>query len=167
MAFILSTNRVTPEQTAQAFRDYRAYLVSLRESFPASAYGLATSDWYFNPTNGPKSPHDAWLETLQIEEQASGERCEIRCSQIRLKLLGAYHDGFIEFFYSRVFNYDFNGVFPVASNGENSHGDWLFDEFTLTERGNVLHEIEWQHGRWKIEADDVQYKWLPREGLKM
>jgi len=46
-------------------------------------------------------------------------------------------------------------------------GDWLYDEFTLSEGGNVLHEIEWrgsaqdEGSRWKICACDVHFSWRP------
>jgi hypothetical protein len=42
------------------------------------------------------------------------------------------------------------------------HGDWMVDEISFSDRGKVLHDIEWRAGvRWTIECDDIHYKWLP------
>jgi hypothetical protein len=40
------------------------------------------------------------------------------------------------------------------------HGDWRYDEFTLTDAGHLLHEIEWigwngAASRWLVEASDL------------
>lgn len=160
MAFILSANRRDPSQSVEAFRRYRSYLTSVETRFPPSALGLATSDWYFE--NGPKSPHDGWLESLQLREVASGDRQQVRPAEMTITLLGAFHDGYIELTYRKVFGYSISGSFSIGP-GVGSHGDWLYDEFTLSDRGNLLHEIEWQSGVWKIEADDVLYRWLPSQ----
>jgi hypothetical protein len=87
-------------------------------------------------------------------------------------LLGAYHDGHIEITYPKMFSYALQSFMPgkVAS-----HGDWRYDEFRLSERGHLLHEIEWAgapgaQGKsfsWLIEADDIDFRWTPmvaREG---
>ncbi len=43
-------------------------------------------------------------------------------------------------------------------------GDWLYDEFRLSDNGHLLHEIEWADGgRWLIEADDIEFDWRPFE----
>jgi hypothetical protein len=48
-----------------------------------------------------------------------------------------------------------------------SHGDWRYDEFRLSERGHLIHEIEWAYGvecrafSWIIEADDIDFRWIP------
>jgi hypothetical protein len=46
-----------------------------------------------------------------------------------------------------------------------SHGDWRYDEFRLSKRGHLIHEIEWAGapGRadkafsWTIEAADIDF----------
>ncbi len=157
MAFILSANRKDPKESAEAFREYQLYLASVERQFPPSAFKLATSDWYFG--GGPKSPHDGWLESIQIREMPSGDRKQVRLTEVRVRLLGSCHDGYIELHYGRVFNYSLTASFHTEPGAEISHGDWLWDEFTLSDKGNVVHEIEWQHGVWKIEADDVLYRW--------
>lgn len=144
-----------------ALKRYREYIQSVRESLPEAVLALATSDWYYT-LHDHRCPHDAWLESVTISEPSSGNRHEIRSTSIRVRLLGACHDGFIEFFYPRVFGYSLDVV--DAAGG---HRDWRYDEFRLSERGNVVHEIEWcglhGTGRWIIEASDVHFAWIPKE----
>jgi hypothetical protein len=160
MSFILSRNRRTPEGTASAMRTYERYIASQKERFPPSALSLATSDWYFGC--GGKSPHDSWLERLEVLEVGQGDRKHIRSAAITIRLLSSFQDGQIELSYPRVFGYSFaTGAKVIADEG---HGDWLWDEFTVSGEGHLVHEIEWQHGIWKIVADDVRYAWIPYDG---
>jgi hypothetical protein len=114
---------------------------------------LATSDWYFNPEDH-RSPHDAWLSSLHLTELSSGERHEIRALSLRLRLLGAYHAGYIELLYPRVFAYLLN-----LEDSEMGHHDWRYDELRVSDQGRLIHEIEWccsrGKGRWLIEASDA------------
>ena len=105
MTFILAPDG-RDEDVRRAFERYRDYLASVADSFPPSAYALATSDWYFD-FNDHHCPHDAWLESLSITESASGARHEIRRLSMRVRLLGAYVDGHIELVYPQVFAYRF------------------------------------------------------------
>lgn len=157
MAFILDAQR--EEDVVAAFRRYRAYIEGLREKMPPSAFALASSEWYFS-FDDHRSPHDAWLERMIIEEPSSGERSEERYNSMRILLLAGYHDGFIELFYPKVFRYRLEAV-----DSERGHRDWRYDEFRLSEGGHVIHEIEWcgsrDTARWVIEASDVEYRWIP------
>lgn len=46
-----------------------------------------------------------------------------------------------------------------GQQGSTGDGDWLYDEIRLSQRGYVLHEIEWSCGsRWLIECGDVSYR---------
>ena len=160
MVFILAAERhPSGDAPAAAFRAYDEYLAANRDRFPRSAYALATSGWYYDPRDR-RCPHDAWLEELRVEEPASGERRERRTVALRVRLLGAYHDGHIDLYYPRVFRYQLD-----LEDGEWGHRDWRYDEFRLTEGGRLLHEIEWwgpdRTGRWLIEASDVEFTWLP------
>src|SRR6185436_10802262 len=118
MTFVLSGDG-RYDDVVGAFRRYQEYLRSKSDVFPPSAFALATSDWYFN-FEDHRCPHDAWLETLDISEPSSGKRHEIRELCFNVRLLGAYHDGYIELRYPRVFGYSFN-----VGHGEDGHGDWL------------------------------------------
>ena len=140
-----------------AFNRYEQYLKENSDCFPKSAYALATSDWYYGFSDH-KAPHDAWLEAITISEPSSGSRNEIRTVSISIKLLSAYHDGYIEFQYPEVFEYKVN-----AHTFGQGHGDWRYDQFRLNEKGKLIHEIEWATygatNNWVIVASDVQHKW--------
>ena len=135
MAFILDAQR--KDDVVGAFRSYREYIEGLRGKMPASAFDLASSDWYFN-FNDHRCPHDGWLEKITIEEPSSGERSEERTTSIRILLLAGYHDGFIEFHYPEVFRYRLDTV-----DSSQGHRDLRYDEFRLSDEGHVIHEIEW------------------------
>jgi hypothetical protein len=158
MSYVLAKQRDT--DVVGAFRDYRAYLSENASRFPPSAYALATSDWYFDFADH-RCPHDAWLESATFSEPSSGERSQVRSTTLNVRLLGAYHDGYIEFAYPAVRAYEFS--MPHAAQG---HSDWRYDEFRAADGGGVIHEIEWASfhdtGRWLIEAADVIHRWVPR-----
>jgi hypothetical protein len=159
VSFILSNER--DRDAVRAFERYRNYLQSVRHSLPESVFALASSDWYFSPSEH-RCPHDAWLESVTISELSSGERRESRFTSIRIRLLGPYHNGVIEFVYPRVFRYSLDASAPAGG-----HRDWRYDEFRLSERGYVIHEIEWEGAqetaRWVIESSDVHFQWHPKE----
>jgi hypothetical protein len=158
MAFILAADG-RDDDVVNAFRRYQDYLQSLRDTFPPSAFALATSDWYFN-FNDHRCPHDAWLETAVISEPSSGARSEERSLSLNVRLLGAYHDGHIELHYPQVFAYALH-----VSHGESGHGDWRYDELRVSDRGRLIHEIEWRKtGVWVIEASDLEFRWVPKRG---
>jgi hypothetical protein len=157
MSYILARER--DQDVSKAFRNYERYLAENAARFPPSAYALATSNWYYDPSDH-RCPHDAWLESATLLEPSSGLRREIRSTSLTLRLLGAYHDGHIEISYAEVFAYQLD-MHRVTQG----HGDWRYDEFRVTEHGRLLHEIEWAHardtGRWVIEASDIHFKWVP------
>ena len=139
---------------------YREYLVANRDRFPPSAYAFATAHWRLDPADH-RCPHDSWVESLTLLEPSSGEHCENRGLEIRLRLLGAYHDGYLNLAYSGVLSYtlDTPSDFTLPPFGV-GHGDWLVDEVRLSDRGHPLHEIEFSRGsRWVIECGDITYHW--------
>ena len=155
MAFYLTKER--HEDVSGSYRRYREYLQANEHRFPKGAFAFATSGWWYDG-NDHRSLHDAWLESMTLSEPATGERFEQRFTTLRVRLLGAYHDGFIELFYPRVFNYSFQS--PDSARGIR---DWVYDEFRLSEDGHLIHEIEWSSGsRWTIEATDIEYQWIPK-----
>jgi hypothetical protein len=160
MTFILSED-YRDEDVVAAFDKYRSYIENNKTYFPPSAYKLAVSDWYYNFSDH-KCPHDAWLETLSIVEPSKGERNEIRKTEIKVKLLGAYQDGYIELNYRNVASFKID-----AFNVKGGHSDWRYDEFRLSESGLLLHEIEWSGNKdtskWLIEAEDIEYEWLDKK----
>jgi len=157
MAYYLSNER--NQDLVGSYRRYQQYLREREAEFPPSAFALGTSDWY-QDANDHRCPHDAWLENLIVSELAGHDKK--RVTTIRTRLLAAYHDGYIEFFYPNVITYFFQA--PVCNTGL---GDWLYDEFRLSKSGHVIHEIEWsrpnsEDARWIIEASDVQFQWIPQ-----
>jgi hypothetical protein len=163
VAYIL-TAQLEDEQTGDsAFERYQEYLASVRDQMPPRAYTLATSTWYFD-SRDHRAPHDAWLESARVVEDARPGQPRQRSVRIELRLLGAYHDGIIELHYDDVSRYRID-LAPHESEAGHGHRDWRYDEFRLAANGRVEHEIEWwgrrQTGSWLIEAADVEYHWLP------
>ena len=156
MPFILADQR--DRDCTQAFADYRAYLASVADRFPKSAYALATSDWYFDFTDH-RCPHDARLISGAIQEPEEFDH--YTPPSIKIRLLGAYGDGFIELEYAQVFHYALSYKGAAAPG----HQDWRYDEFRVIDAGHVIHEIEWcgatDTGNWLIEASDVSCTWVP------
>lgn len=70
---------------------YRSYLRSIAEYFPQATKSFVLSDWYY--ADFDKCPHDAWVDSLEIVERASGERKQIREIHIKIKLFAASHRG--------------------------------------------------------------------------
>lgn len=155
------------DEVQQAYSKYYEYLDSIKGKMPVNARNFATASWHYNPEDS-RCPHDSWLESLAINEISSGERSEIRHIEIRVILLGAYHDGYIELLYRDVSKYVFEkkakhiGIPPLVNVG---HGDWHIDEFSLTEDADVVHDIIFSTGaQWSIECKDVIYDWRNKEG---
>src|SRR5690242_17658258 len=125
----------TPEQVTQAFRDDRACLESVRSFLAPSAYDFASAPWHCDH-NDHKCPHDSRVESLVIREPSSGNRHEVREIEIAIRLLGAFHDGYLELPYRGVHSYSTSGVTGKTKIG---HGNWLIDEVRLSDNNLVLH----------------------------
>jgi hypothetical protein len=110
-------------------------------------------DWYKFPPDH-RCPQQASVESITISEPSSGERHENRGLEIHIRLLGAYHDGIIEFTYKGVQNYSVQAMRDVAG-----HGDWLEDEVDVKRHDTLLHKITLTNGSLEIEAEYVEYKW--------
>ncbi|WP_396616298.1 hypothetical protein ACHZ97_00720 [Lysobacter soli] len=159
--FVLSEQLDLACDPGEPFRRYAEYLEINRSRFPVSAYKLAASGLLLDASD-PSCPHDGWLEWARLEEPSSGERQEIRTQSLRIRLLGAYQDRYIELFYPLVYSYS------MSSAHSDGNGDWRYSEIRLNDSGNVVHEIEWagapgREAHWLIEASDVELKSIPRE----
>lgn len=118
---------------------------------------FATESWYTNPKD-PRCPHDAWLEACEVHELAAGERSQVRSTAITLRLLGAYHDGYIIFRYTGVESFAL-----TAEDSVRGVRDWLSDTFLATGSGLICHEITWSAAsRWRIEAHEITYEWIAK-----
>ena len=76
-------------------------------------------------------------------------------------MLGAYHDGNIEFTYKRVLRY-LTGAIPERAAG---HGDWLEDDVDVKQDTSLVHRVKLTNGSLKIQAEDIEYKWIPLPSL--
>jgi hypothetical protein len=151
------------EEDADHFARYYEYLESVKERMPREAYSFAAADWHYNH-NDPRCPHDAWVETLVVAKVASGPKAEIRDLEIRVRLLGAWHDGHVELTYPKVQSYLFETPrrleYPMRPS--KGHDDWMIDEVRLSDLGYIVHEVMFSSGSsWLIESEDLIHRWLP------
>ena len=135
-----------------------------KSKLPASTKEFALAEWHYNHEDH-RCPHDAWLENVSIREIVAPENIQHRILEIVIRLLGAYHDGYIELIYKDVLSYSLDLPYrrkkaPLPGK----HGDWLVDEITFSPRSKVLHEIEWaEDATWMIECHDIEFKWIAKE----
>jgi hypothetical protein len=148
---------------AEAHENYKDYLRTIRDEMPSDAFEFASASWHYNPED-PRCPHDSWVHTLTISEPSSGDRSEKRTVDVSLRLLGAYHDGWIDLKYLDVSNYSLQFSRPTQPPNQ-GHGDWLVDEVRMFE-GSVIHEIVFRGGaHWMIRCQDVRYAWNDKPRL--
>jgi hypothetical protein len=163
MAYYLGKER--DKDIVGSYRRYQQYLHENQAKLAPGAFALGTAEWYQNPRDH-RCPHDGWLESLLVSEHPAGAP-NGRVVAISIRLLGPYHDGYIEFSYPKVFAY----TLETPSSGSGL-GDWRYDEFRLSSGGHVIHEIEWsgfpgrQAARWIIEASEVKFQWIPQSGSR-
>jgi hypothetical protein len=92
------------------FDEYKNYLHSVIEQFPESAREFALVEWRLDATDH-RCPHDSWVEYLRIIEESAEKTRRQRTLHIELRLLGAYHDGFLDLNYVNVKKYSLD-IFP-------------------------------------------------------
>lgn len=150
MSFILSEQR--DENVTLAFKNYEAYIVKVKDKLPPHLLEMIQSDWYFN-FNDHRCPHDAWLKTFVISENQASKLVDIK-----ITLLGAYHDMELEFRYKGVSHYNLKGW-----DLKNGHNDWRYDEFRISESGKIIHEVEWrpEDTEFIIEAEEIYFEFKP------
>ena len=158
MSFILSANRNSEnfDQLRKNWDDYQTHLKALQDKFPASAYEIATSSWWYQ-FDLPEAPHDSRLVAFRMGDYGAPTWDNQKGSWIEIELCSAY-SGTILLRYPQVFNYDLK----MAGDSLGIHGDWRYDEFCLTDDGHLLHTIEWADGAtWRIIASDLQHRHIP------
>jgi hypothetical protein len=149
-------DRNTPyEDLNGIFKSYKQHVESLRDRMPAKAFEFASADWHYD--DAAIGLHDSWVESVVLREIAEGERREIRSLEIVVELLGAYHDRIIRLHYTGVRKYELSN-----DSDEDAHGDWLTDEFDITDDGFVVHEVKFAPGgSWRIVCQDVEFSERP------
>jgi len=163
MKYLDYSSNDSPDIVNSKFESYRTYLQENRELFPGGAYEFASAEWHYN-SNDPKCPHDSWVKCLSIVEEDQSEKEKGRSIDIKVELLGAYHDGTIHLTYERVISYGLHrGSGSMRGPQTQGHGDWLIDEIRLApESKGVIHEIKfWLDATWTIECSDIRYEWIP------
>ena len=159
-----------PDRWRRQWDDYQSYLASVADRLPASAREFAAARWHYDHDDH-RCPHDAWVESACIVEpvlaveRSAGPSSSPRALEIRVRLLGAYHDGHLELTYRGVRGYTLGapaqaGWLPGRERWI-GHGDWLTDEIRLSDAGHVEHEIEFERGTWLIECADIKWQWSP------
>jgi hypothetical protein len=162
-----SANASLSEMQAR-YAAYRQEILAAGHRMPRNAFEFASAEWHYDFSD-PRCPHDAWVDSIDIREPATGERHEVRRLEIRVDLLGAYHDGHIRLTYPGVRQYSL--FQPRGATGgsaaSHGHGDWMVDEVSVSansrpERLLVVHEIAFARGgTWTIESEDILYEWRP------
>ena len=85
------------------FGRYQTYLESIKNKLPAHIYSFASNPCYFD-FESRSSLHDAWLETVTVQEAASGQRKQFRRLEVCVCLLGPFHDRRIKLRYTALLN---------------------------------------------------------------
>lgn len=143
-----------------------SYLQFVRENadkYPPNAWGFALASWHYD-TRDSRCPHDSWIESISIKEITQQDsNSNSRIINISIKLLGAYHDGFIVLHYTNVRNYKMDLSQCVVRGVQlRGHGDWIVDEVLPAKERGVVHEIKFEAaGSWLIECADILYSWQP------
>jgi hypothetical protein len=139
--------------------DYMSYLKLNRHRFPTNAYSFASAPWHYDIQSN-KCPHDSWLNTFLIKENASGERKQIREIEIVGEFLGSFHDSILTITYRKVVGYNLRLLQDNEYiTGRVWHGDWLIDEIALS-KGGVRHNLLFSSGGgWTIECADIEAEW--------
>jgi hypothetical protein len=141
------------------FTGYARYLQTVRNAMPAHVFAFASDPRHFDLLSR-SSLHDAWLEELSVREIATGERHEIRRTQVELRLLGPYHDRRIHLLYEGVTGYRWE---MPTRHGEPryehvAHGDLYTHEICMTDHGLMTHEIEFERdARLVVEFADFRH----------
>lgn len=133
---------------------------------PPSAFSFAISPWHYD-VGLHQCLHDSWLEELTIAEIHPENALWPRETNIRVKLLGPYHDGHIYLEYINVASYELASPHHIGGGRKlaRSHGDWLVDEVRLSPHHYVEDEIVFSDGsRWLIECHDIRFGWAPLPG---
>jgi hypothetical protein len=103
----LNYNAVTERKIiAKQFADYEKYLEENKKYFPPSAFEFASAKWHYDNLDS-RCPHDSWVTSVVILENADRKDLIKREMEIRINLLGAYQDGEIEIKYQGIKGYSF------------------------------------------------------------
>lgn len=141
------------------YTNYGKYLQSIRGKLPEHVYAFAANPDHFN-LESHSSLHDAWLESVVVNEVATGERSEIRQLEVKLSLLGAFHDRRIHLHYTGVAQYSFKAPpkYDQSRFQHIAHGDLFTHEIRLGNNGLIIHELLFERdATFLIECVDIRH----------
>jgi hypothetical protein len=121
------------------FDQYFEYIRSIESKLSRSAYEFASNYDYYS-LKSRRSLHDAWVRSIDVQENGSGDRQQFRDVKIRLSLLGPYHDHLLTISYEGVSKYSISSGTPNHPS-TNGHGDLHTHELLLLDKGDLQHEI--------------------------
>lgn len=139
--------------------DYFAYLSSVKERFTPELYAFAANQKHYNLTSH-SSLHDSWLNFLNFQERATGERNETRDLEIDLQLLGAFHDRNINLKYKGVqsVSFDIPREFQNLPKYQVANGDLLMHEISINQYEEFEHKILFSRGSFlQISCFSIQH----------
>lgn len=127
------------------FDAYFNYLSSVKDIFPRPLYEFVGDKTRYSLSD-PKTMHDSWIEKLIIKESATEDEPNRRVVSIEAHFLGPYHDRIFNFLYQQVVAYTVSYPEKLSAVPKNGHGDVLVQEFLITERDDISHEINFSTG---------------------
>jgi hypothetical protein len=138
---------------------YEKYIQSIRKKLPEHIYTFAANPNNYN-FQSHSSLHDSWLENFNVKEVATGKRNEIRKLEIKISLLGPFHDRRIHLRYTGVTQYSF--VTPPRYDEpryeHTAHGDLFTHEIRLGHDGLFIHELLFERDAvLLIECSDIRH----------
>lgn len=135
----------TDEMGVTHFDAYFNYLSSVKDRFPRPLYEFAGDKTRYSLSDA-KTMHDSWIEKLSVEEGVEKDGLNRRFVSIETRFLGPYHDRHFYFRYQQVVAYTFNHPEKFAAPPKFGHGDVLVQEFLITDRHDISHEILFSSG---------------------
>lgn len=139
--------------------NYEKYIQSIYRKLPEHIYSFAANPNHFN-FESHSSLHDSWLESLTVRETATGERNEIRRLEVKIALLGPFHDRRIHLNYTGVSRYSFDTPprYGDSRYEHTAHGDLFTHEVRLGHEGLFIHELLFERDTtFLIECCDMKH----------
>jgi len=141
------------------YLNYEKYLHSIRSKLPEHIYAFASNYAHFD-LQSHSSLHDAWLESLVVNEIVTREQNGIRQLEVKLTLLGGFHDRRIHLHYTGVMQYSFQAPprYDQPRYQHTAHGDLLTHEIRLGHNGLIIHELLFEReATLLIECKDFKH----------
>jgi hypothetical protein len=129
------------EEGIICFDRYFEYLDKIKNIIPDDLYGFASDKERYS-LHSKGSLHDSWLVSLVLSVDNPAKTSEQCLTNVRIKLLGPYHDRIYELFYVNVKRYLF-------ANESTLHvlarSDLLFHEIRINSNNRIEHVIKFDN----------------------